>query len=169
MSNRRVDGGKIADLAVKGFKKAMSSTVGEEVYVAKRIKARSYDLYANIRDFGSIIWYTLLIVFYATIGLFRLLIDVPRAFSRAAQNNFRLGLIELKAGNLIDARIRLLLSNMFYGKSAITKYYISYIYYLQGNYTKSLKYLKQSINIDATDRRANDLLLKIETALKNKD
>lgn len=169
MSNRKIDGGKIASLAVSGFKKAMSSTVGEEVYVAKRIKARSYDLYANIRDFGSIILYTFLIIFYAMLGLFRLLMDAPHAFRRAAQNNFRLGLTALKAGNLIDARIRLLLSNMFYNKSATTKYYISYVYYLQGNYTKSLKYLKQSINIDATDKRANDLLLKIETALKNGD
>ncbi|GEM_PF-7105860 len=166
MANK-IDGGKIASLAVKGFKRAMSSTVGEEVYVAKRIKARSYDLYANFRDFGFIIWTTIQIIFYAIIGFFRIIKDFPRAFRRASQNNFRLGLIDLKAGNLIDARIRFLLSNMFYGKSSTTKYYIAYVYYLQGNYTKSLKYLKQSISIDATDERANALLLKIEEALKN--
>ena len=167
MNNKKADGNKIASLAIKGFKRAMSSTVGEEVYVAKRIKARSYDLYANFRDFGSVIWNSILIVFYAIIGLFRLIIDTPHAFRRASQNNFRLGLESLKAGNLIDARIRFLLSNIFYGKSATTKYYIAYVYYLQGNYTKSLKYLKQSINIESDERSAT-LLSKIEEALGEK-
>ena len=168
MSDRKIDGNKIASLAVKGFKRAMSSTVGEEVYVAKRIKARGYDLYANFRDFGFIIWNSILIVFYAIIGLFRLIIDAPHAFRRASQNNFRLGLEDLKAGNLIDARIRFLLSNMFYSKSATTKYYIAYVYFLQENYKTSLKYLKQSINIDSNDDRVKALLSKIEEALGEK-
>ena len=93
---------------------------------------------------------------------------MPHAFTRAAQNNFRIGIEMLKLNNLIDARIRFLLSNMFYSKSPTTKFYIAYVYFLQRNFKKSLKYLKQGIDLDSSNERIKKLLFQVEEELNNK-
>ena len=58
---------------------------------------------------------------------------------------------------------------MFYGKSATTKYYIAYVYYLQENYKKSLKYLRQSLAIDSSDERSLELLKLLENKIMKKN
>jgi len=154
-------GKKILKFFYNGLKKSMSPNM-DGVYVAKKIKERSTDVYNNVLDFAYIIVNGFLIVFYYIFGMFIMAKDIPHAFTRAAQNNFRLGLENLKKNNIIDARIRLLLSNLFYSKSATTKYYIAYTYYRQGNFAKSLKYLNQALKIDSANDKARALIEQID-------
>lgn len=163
------NGKKIFSMLSKGFKKTMSPDYDSSVYAVNRIKARSYDLYSNLRDFFYVIWMIFSIVFYYIIGAFKLLKIAPHAFSMAAKNNFRIGINMLEKNNLVDARIRFLLSNLFYNKSTTTKYYIAFVYYKQNNIKKSLKYLKQAINLNPSHERSIELLKEIEKSLENRE
>ena len=158
--------GKVRDFFSNGVKKTFSSTANTSDAI-RHIKQRSTDLYSGFSNIFSVFITSFAILFYYIIGFFRLTKNIPQALSRAAQNNFRLGMEALKINNLIDARIRFLLSNLFYGKSATTKYYIAYVYYRQQNITKSLKYLKQALFIDNQHSRSLELLKEIEKQLHN--
>ena len=102
-----------------------------------------------------------------TFGLFSTLKLFKAESKKAAKNNFRIGLEMLKANNIFDARIRFMMSNMFFNKSPTTKYYIAYTYYLSKDYKKSLKYINQSISIDNRYKRSIDLLKVIEKEMQH--
>lgn len=159
---------QVVEFFKDGLKKSFSLD-NDSIIVSKRIKERSFDLYNNFIDVFMIFFNAIAIIFYYFLGMFISLKDVPHGISRAAHNNFRLGLENLKKNDLIDARIRFLLSNMFYSKSATTKYYIAYVYYLQENYKKSLKYLRQSLAIDSSDERSLELLKLLENKIMKKN
>ena len=162
MNNNRK---KVTNFIKTGMKKAFSANAGGSNYVTNKVKERSYDLYSNIRDFMGIAVQCVLFIFDYTISLIYNLAILPSAIKQASQNNFRLGLESLKLNNIIEARIRFLLSNMFYNKSATTKYYISYTYFLQGNNKKSLKYLQQALKLNSSHEKSIALLQKIENIL----
>lgn len=164
---KKTNRSKILSFLVNGAKKTMSPNV-TNTNTAKYIKRRSVDMCNETLDILSIFWLSFGIIFYYILGIFKMAKNVPHAFRRAAQNNFRLGVEALASNNLIDARIRFLLSNLFYNKSATTKYYIAYIYYIQHNFSKSLKYLKQAISLQPNHKRSRELLKIIEIELKNK-
>ena len=132
----------------------------------------------TIKQYGNIVYhifadiyklfYSLLGLLYSyTFGLFSTLKLFKAESKKAAKNHFRIGLEMLKSNNLFDARIRFLMSNMFFNKSPTTKYYIAYTYYLSKDYKKSLKYINQSISIDNKHQRSIDLLKVIEQEMKN--
>ena len=156
---------KIYNFFSSGFKKMMSPNVGNS-FVTERIKSRSIDLFSIVIDVFYILFTSITIIFYCFYDLFKLTKDTRNVLNRAAKNNFRLGLEALKKNNLIDARIRFLLANMFYSKSPTIKYHIAYVYYLQRNFTKSLKYLKQSISLDSRHEKSIVLLQNIDVVLK---
>lgn len=158
-------GKKVANFIKTGMKKAFSANVGNDNYVANKVKERSYDLYSNIRDFVGIAVQCVLFICDYTISLLYNIFILPSAIKKASQNNFRLGLESLKLNNVIEARIRFLLSNMFYHKSATTKYYIAYTYFLQGNNKKSLKYLQQALKLNSSHEKSIALVQKIEDVL----
>ena len=164
---KKINHSKILSFLVNGAKKTMSPNVNN-TNTAKYIKRRSVDICNETLDILSIFWLSFGIIFYYILGMFKMVKNVPHAFRRAAQNNFKLGIEALANNNLIDARIRFLLSNLFYNKSATTKYYIAYIYYMQRNFSKSLKYLKQAISLQPNHKRSRELLKMIEIELKNK-
>ena len=158
-------GKQLGNFLINGLKKTFSTNIRTSETI-NHIKHRSFDLYENIAGIAGVLWASIGIIFYAFIGMIRLAKDIPHAFSRAAQNNFRLGLENLKSNNLIDARIRFLLSNMFFSKSATTKYYIAYIYYRQNNISKSLKYLKQAIFLNPNHEKSLALLQELENTIQ---
>ena len=159
------NGKKVANFIKTGMKKAFSANVGGDNYVTNKVKERSYDLYSNVRDFVEIAVQCILLIFEYAISLIYNIAILPSAIKRASQNNFRLGLESLKLNNVIEARIRFLLSNMFYRKSATTKYYIAYTYFMQGNNKKSLKYLQQALKLNSSHEKSIALLRKIEDVL----
>ena len=159
------NGKKVTNFIKTGMKKVFSTNVGGDNYVTNKVKERSYDLYSNLRDFAGIAVQCVLFIFDYTISLLYNLAILPSAIKKASQNNFRLGLESLKLNNVIEARIRFLLSNMFYHKSATTKYYIAYTYFLQGNNKKSLKYLQQALKLNSSHEKSLALLQKIEEVI----
>ena len=159
-------GRNIGDFLINGFKKTMSSGVGETNTI-KYIKQRSFDVYSGVYDVFSIIFTSFAIIFYYLLGMFKIAKNIPHAFQMAAKNNFRLGIDSLKKNDPINARIRFFLSNMFYSKSSMTKYYIAYTYYMQHNLLKSLKYLQKSITLNSKNKRSLELLQEIEAELKS--
>lgn len=157
---------RIYDFLATGFKRSMSPNIRNS-HVVKHVKERTFDIYSCIRDVLYILLTSADIVLRCLLMLFGITKNFPYAFKKAAKNNFRLGLESLKTNNLIEARIRFLLSNMFYSKSATTKYYIAYTYYLQKNFSKSLKYLEQSIKINSKNKKSIELFKNIESEMKN--
>ncbi len=119
-SGKYTKGKKILSVISNGIKKTMSPNYDSDIYAINRIKARGYDLYSNLRDFFYVILMMLSIVYYYIVSVFKLLRMSPYVFSMAAKNNFRIGINMLEKNNLVDAKIRFLLSNMFYNKSATT-------------------------------------------------
>ena len=166
MKESRKIGKKITDALWSGVKRSFSSnSQRDELYAVSRMKDRGYDLYITFRDFFYAIWLLGAFLFYYTIGLIRTAKSIPHGMTRVSANNFRLGLELLRKNDLMEARIRFLLSNLFYSKSPATKYYIAYIYFLQHNYVKSLKYIRQSIQIEKPDKRTIELVKLIEEAM----
>ena len=155
----------IYDFLATGFKKSISPNIRNS-YVVKHVKERTFDIYSCVRDVLYILLTSADIIFRCFLMLFKMAKDFPNAFKRAAKNNFRLGMKSLKTNNLIEARMRFLLSNMFYNKSATTKYYIAYTYYRQKNLSKSLKYLEQAIKINSKDKKSIELFKNIESEIK---
>src|SRR5574344_1092886 len=101
MSQNNNKAKKIAHFAVDSFKKTMSVNRGG-IDMAKKIKDRGFDLYANIRDFLYIIGVGVVVIFSFFINGFKIVKSMPHSFSRAAHNNFRLGADQLKKNNIIE-------------------------------------------------------------------
>jgi hypothetical protein len=119
--------------------------------------------YANIKSIFSHIILIVRKILFGFVADTKLIMETRH---KAGKNNYILGVQMLKENFLPDAKIRFLLSDMFYNKSAMTKYYIAYIYYLEGNYNKSLQYLKKSVTLRPTMKISSDLLAKIENDMK---
>lgn len=158
---------KVYSFFMTGLKKSISPSIKSSQTI-KQIKKRTSDVYSCIQDVVLIFISAIDIVFQCILSMFKITKNIPQTLKKAAKNNFKLGLKALNTNNLIDARIRFLLSNMFYNKSAKTKYYIAYIYYRQRFFSKSLKYLQQSISIDSKNKQTIMLLNEIENEIKTK-
>ena len=116
------------------------------------------DVYRLFRAFFSLM-YSATFGFFATLKLFK------QESKKAAKNHFHIGLEMLKRNNIIDARMRFLMSNMMFSKSPTTKYYIAYTYFLSHNYKKSLKYLKDGLFINNQHHKSIELVKQIEYIL----
>ena len=116
------------------------------------------DVYRLFRAFFSLI-YSSTFGFFATLKLFK------NESKKAAKNHFHIGLEMLKRNNILDARMRFLMSNMMFRKSPTTKYYIAYTYFLSNNYKKSLKYLKDGLFINNQHHKSIELVKQIEYIL----
>ena len=116
------------------------------------------DIYRLFRAFFSLI-YSSTFGFFATLKLFK------NESKKAAKNHFHIGLEMLKRNNILDARMRFLMSNMMFRKSPTTKYYIAYTYFLSHNYKTSLKYLKDGLSINSHHNKSLELVKQIEGKL----
>ena len=116
------------------------------------------DVYRLFRAFFSLI-YSFTFGFFSTLKLFK------NESKKAAKNHFHIGLEMLKRNNILDARMRFLMSNMMFRKSPTTKYYIAYTYFLSNNYKKSLKYLKDGLSINSRHNKSIELVKQIEEKL----
>ena len=156
---------KIYNFFADGFKKSISPNIRKS-RTANYVKERTFDVYSCIKDVIYIFLTSAEIIIRCFIEFFKITKNIPNAFRKAAKNNFKLGLESLKKNNLIDARIRFLLANLFYNKSAKIKYYIAYVYYKQRSFSKSLKYLEQSISIDSKNKKYISLFKEINNEIK---
>lgn len=116
------------------------------------------DVYRLFRAFFSLI-YSFTFGFFSTLKLFK------KESKKSAKNHFHIGLEMLKRNNILDARMRFLMSNMMFRKSPTTKYYIAYTYFLSNNYKKSLKYLKDGLFINNQHHKSIELVKQIEYIL----
>lgn len=73
------------------------------------------------------------------------ILSLRKDTSKAAINNFRLGMMFLNKGKLSDAKLRFWLVDKFYPNSATNLYYLAYVNYLQGNIKKSLLYIRDAL------------------------
>jgi hypothetical protein len=99
----------------------------------------------------------------------RIVYDISRIASgkeRIAVNHYKLGKMMLKEGSLVDAKIRFLLADTFYKKSPMIKYYIAYVYYMEGNTKKSLIYLRSAIDLKPNMTQARNLFDLIDKQRK---
>ncbi len=135
--------------------------------VATTMKQYGYTFYNIFHDIGVLIKSLAILLYSYTFGLFSTIKLFKEESKKAAKNNFQIGLEMLKMNNLLDARIRFLMSNMFFKHSPTTKYYIAYTYYLSHDYKKSLKYIKEAININNKHQRSIKLMKNIEEELSN--
>lgn len=135
--------------------------------VATTMKQYGYTFYNIFHDIGSLIKALVGLLYSYTFGLFSTIKAFKEESKKAAKNHFHIGLEMLKVNNLLDARIRFLMSNMFFKQSPTTKYYIAYTYYLSHNYKKSLKYIKEAININNKHQRSIELMKRIEQEINN--
>ncbi|MEN9782536.1 MAG: hypothetical protein RL208_689 [Pseudomonadota bacterium] len=120
----------------------------------------------HLSNLQNILFYAWLVVKKVLFGFIADTKLIMETRHKAGKNNYVLGVKMLKENFLPDAKVRFLLSDMFYNKSAMTKYYIAYIYYLEGNYNKSLRYLKESVNLRPSMKISSELLEKIENDMK---
>lgn len=116
------------------------------------------DIFRLFRAFFSLI-YSSTFGFFATLRLFK------KESKKAAKNHFHIGLEMLKRNNILDARMRFLMSNVMFRKSPTTKYYIAYTYFLSSDYKKSLKYLKDALTINNKHNKSIELVKQIEDKL----
>ena len=134
--------------------------------VVDRMRKRTietYNIFAiTINGFSYLLTVlcTNIITFFATI------FNARKEIKQAAKNNFKLGLIELKEHHYTDAKLRFMLSNIMYNKSATTKYYIAYVFYLEHKFNKALKYINEAITIDQKHARCIALTKRIEEEMK---
>ena len=155
---------KTIEALKKGLKTSFSMS-NSKSEVAKTIKSYTYTLLQIIKDFGLIFKSLLLILYSVSFGMIISIAMIKKESKKAATNNFKLGLESLNLNNLTSARMRFLLSNIFYGKSATTKYYIAYTYFLSQNYKMCLKYIKKAISINQNHKKSIDLMKKVEKEL----
>ena len=105
-------------------------------------------------------------LYYYIFNLFSTTKQIRKESKRAAVNNFRIGLMMLKMNKVLDAKIRFLMSNMFFKGSPLTKYYIAYTFFLEHKYTKSLKYIHEAIKLDPKHQRSIELMHAIEKEIE---
>lgn len=158
---------KVFSFVKRGLKYSIFTRDEDRSRTNEIIKGGIVGTILTLKDFLVFIGSGVVVCFYYIINIFFTFKTLPSQFKKSAKNNFRLGLEALKVNNIIDARIRFLLSNMFFSKSPTTKYYIAYSYYLQHKYTKSLKYLKSALQIEPEHERCIGLVKQIEAELMN--
>lgn len=159
---------KTIEAIKKGIKTSFSIS-NSKSEVAKTVKSYTYTLWQIIKDFGLIFKSLLLILYSVSFGMIVSIAMIKKESKKASTNNFKLGLESLKLNNLTSARIRFLLSNIFYSKSATTKYYIAYTYFLSQNYKMCLKYIKKAISINQNHKKSIELMKKVEKELHSKN
>lgn len=92
--------------------------------------------------------------------------EIKKNIKIAAKNNYVLGKMMLRKNNIHDAKIRFILANIFHKNSARINYQLAYVYFIEGKYLKSLKYLHIAIKINPNIPGAMQLLHKVESILK---
>lgn len=157
---------KILNFIKTNAKKTITSS-SNKTEVTTTIKQYGYTFYNLFHDIFILIKSLCGLLYSYTFGLFATIKIFKSESKKAAKNHFHIGLEMLKMNNLLDARIRFLISNMFFKKSPTTKYYIAYTYYLSHNYKKSLKYIKEAININNKHQRSIELMKLIEKEINN--
>lgn len=157
---------KILEFIKTNAKKTITSS-SNKTEVTTTIKQYGHTFYNLFHDIFLLIKSLCGLLYSYTFGLFSTIKIFKEESKKAAKNHFHIGLEMLKMNNLLDARMRFLISNMFFKKSPTTKYYIAYTYYLSHNYKKSLKYIKEAININNKHQRSIELMKLIEKEINN--
>lgn len=161
---------KIWSFIKSGVRNSLFTRDRDKTHTNERLMENGIGLFIAFKDFFALIGSGLVLMFYYLIGIFFSLKSIPSQLKNASKNNFHLGIEALKANNLLDARIRFLLADMFFSKSPTIKYYIAFTYCLGHKHKKSLKYLKKAIDIDPENKRCIALVSQIEKELnENKD
>lgn len=154
---------KILNMKFDFLKKIFNSTKKTEKYIPKDVKEyveKRVDLAIKTYNIGINIFQQIKSFFF---NLFIVFVRLYHGKINPAINNFILGKKMLEINNLLDAKIRFLLANKFQKRpSAILKYYLAYIYYLEGNMKKCLLYLNESISLKPKMKCAIELFKKIE-------
>ena len=158
---------KIWSFVKSGVKNSLFTRDRDKTHTNERLMENGIGLFIAFKDFFALIGSGLVLMFYYLIGIFFSLKSIPSQLKNASKNNFHLGIEALKANNLLDARIRFLLADMFFSKSPTIKYYIAFTYYLGHKHKKSLKYLKKAIDIDPENKRCIALVSQIEKELND--
>lgn len=158
---------KVLSFIKSGVRNSLFTREREKTHTSERLMENGVGLFVAFKDFFALIGAGLVLMFYYLIGIFFSLKSIPSQLKNASKNNFHLGIEALKANNLLDARIRFLLADMFFSKSPTIKYYIAFTYYLGHKHKKSLKYLKKAIDIDPENKRCIALVSQIEKELND--
>ena len=157
---------KVATFVKNGFKNAMTTRGNEIAHTNEVVKSGIVGVVLTFKDFFIFLGSGVVFLFYYLLNTIITFKTIPSQFQKAAKNNFRLGISALRYNNIVDARIRFLLSNMFFNKSPTTKYYVAYSYYLEHKYTKSLKYLRSALQLEPDNKKCIGLVKQIEEELK---
>ncbi len=146
--------------------KKMFKPVSSDSEMIKSMAERGTEMKNLFTDFFSLLISCARWLYYYIFNLFSATKQIRKESKRAAVNNFRIGLMMLKMNKVLDAKIRFLISNMFFKKSPLTKYYIAYTFFLEHKYTKSLKYIHEAIKLDPKHQRAIELMHAIEKEME---
>ena len=155
---------KVFTFVRRNFKQPLSRYTNDSA-VIDSMKSYGNILQITVRDVFRLFRAFFSLIYRFTFGFFSTLRLFKKESKKAAKNNFHLGLEMLKTNNILDARMRFLMSNMMFRKSPTTKYYIAYTYFLSNNYKKSLKYLKDGLSIDNKHYKSIELVKQIEEIL----
>lgn len=146
--------------------KRMFRPISNDSDIIKGMVERGTEMKNLFTDFFSLLISCAKWLYYYIFNLFTATKTIRKESKRAAVNNFRIGLIMLKMNKVLDAKIRFLMSNMFFKKSPLTKYYIAYTFFLEHKYTKSLKYIHDAIKLDPKHQRSIELMHAIEKEME---
>ena len=146
--------------------KKMFRPISNDSEIIRGMAERCTEMKNLFTDFFSLLWSCAKWLHYYIFNLFSATKQIRSEGKRAAVNNFRIGLIMLKMNKVLDAKIRFLMSNMFFKKSPLTKYYIAYTFFLEHKYTKSLKYIHEAIKLDPRHQRSIELMHAIEKEME---
>ena len=146
--------------------KRMFKPISNDSEIIKGMAERGVEMKNLFTDFFSLLISCAKWLYYYVFNLFTATKTIRKESKRAAVNNFRIGLMMLKMNKVLDAKIRFLMSNMFFKKSPLTKYYIAYTFFLEHKYTKSLKYIHDAIKLDPKHQRSIELMHAIEKEME---
>jgi len=146
--------------------KKMFKPISSDSEMIKSMVDRGAEIKSLFKDLFSLLISCIKWLYYYIFHLFSTTKQIRKESKRAAVNNFRIGLIMLKMNKVLDAKIRFLMSNMFFKKSPLTKYYIAYTFFLEHKYTKSLKYIHEAIKLDPKHQRSIELMHAIEKEME---
>ena len=166
MSDKRDDKAKRFLNIVGHETKRMFKPISNDSEIIKGMIERGKEMKNLFTDFFSLLWSCIKWLYYYIFNLFSATKQIRKESKRAAVNNFRIGLMMLKMNKVLDAKIRFLMSNMFFKKSPLTKYYIAYTFFLEHKYTKSLKYIHEAIKLDPRHQRSMELMHTIEKEME---
>ena len=146
--------------------KRMFEPISSDSEMIKSMVDRGVEIKNLFKDLFSLFIACIKWLYYYIFHLFSTTKQIRKESKRAAVNNFRIGLIMLKMNKVLDAKIRFLMSNMFFKGSPLTKYYIAYTFFLEHKYTKSLKYIHEAIKLDPKHQRSIELMHAIEKEME---